>query len=211
MSAGHWPGAAFHQIGGAGCGCRPPWPRPRSGTSQTRRAATSWCDLASCSWSSASLAVHSGPARAGLCRDLPGGLPDRQRACNFARASSCQTTLASRVWRARWQGLTRAATRRADVGTLLRVRYSVRSSETPLAPEHLRAGAIILALLSVGLFAVAAWEWSARRSEGDSVDADEMAGGEALFFSSSRSVWSAACWRSQGSRAGSGIGPCGWA
>jgi hypothetical protein len=52
-----------------------------------------------------------------------------------------------------------------------------------LAPAHLRAGAIILALLSVALFAAAAWEWSARRSEADSMDAGRNSWwGSAVLF-----------------------------
>ena len=37
-----------------------------------------------------------------------------------------------------------------------------------MKPEYLRAGAIILAVLSGGLLVVALWDWSARRPAGDS-------------------------------------------
>jgi hypothetical protein len=42
--------------------------------------------------------------------------------------------------------------------------------ETALSPENLRAGAIILALLSVALVVLAVKEWSARRAEGGAID-----------------------------------------
>ena len=53
-----------------------------------------------------------------------------------------------------------------------------------LAPEHLRAGAIILALLSVALFAIAARAWSAPRSEGNAPDTGRSGwwGGVVLFL-----------------------------
>jgi hypothetical protein len=62
--------------------------------------------------------------------------------------------------------------------------------EKPVTPEHLRAGAIILALSSVALFAVAAREWSARRSETDAMDTgrDSWRGHVLLFLVSIASV-----------------------
>jgi hypothetical protein len=38
---------------------------------------------------------------------------------------------------------------------------------TPLGPEHLRVGAIILVSLSVALLVIAAMDWPSRRSDGD--------------------------------------------
>ncbi len=49
-------------------------------------------------------------------------------------------------------------------------RVTTSHAEPPLSPEQMRAGAIILAVVSVALFALAAREWLPRRSEGDTAD-----------------------------------------